>query len=134
MDTGRLTLLFHTIKYLRFKQVYYRFYYMVRNRFFKRSYNLPLQNAVQPLFWANFFLYSDSFYGNGKFVFLNLSQKFESEIDWNFSEYGKLWTYNLNYFDFLNQKNILKEDGLQLIRNHVRQDNVLKDAKEPYPI
>ncbi len=32
------------------------------------------------------------------FNFLNLSHDFENTIDWNFSEYGKLWTYNLDLF------------------------------------
>ena len=47
---------------------------------------------------------------------------------------GKLWTYNLNYFDFLNQENISKEEGLKLIRNYVSKHSQLKDGLEPYPI
>lgn len=134
MDTSRLSLLFHTLKYLRVKQIYYRLYYLVRNRFSEKSYDKPLQNTLQPILWADSFSYSDSFYRGGKFVFLNLSHVFENEINWNFDEYGKLWTYNLNYFDFLNQKNISEEAGLELIYSHIRQNKVLEDAKEAFPI
>ena len=38
----------------------------------------------------------------GTFTFLNRSAHLPV-VDWNYGEYGKLWTYNLNYFDFLNQ-------------------------------
>lgn len=86
------------------------------------------------MFWTDSILYANSFYGEDTFVFLNLSRVFKNGIDWNFSEYGKLWTYNLNYFDFLNQEHIVKQDGLRLIEDHIRQNRVLIDAKEPYPI
>ena len=51
-----------------------------------------------------------------------------------FNQFGKLWTYNLNYFDFLNQENISKENGLRLIQDFINNDAFLKDGKEPYPI
>ena len=42
-----------------------------------------------------------STYKDDKFTILNLSKKFNDKIDWNFSEHGKLWTYNLTYFEYL---------------------------------
>ncbi|MCK5662355.1 MAG: hypothetical protein KAI17_02665, partial [Thiotrichaceae bacterium] len=39
-------------------------------------------------------------YIDDQFTFLNLSHEFEDVIDWNCPAYGKLWTYNLNYFDY----------------------------------
>ncbi|MDA9228159.1 heparinase II/III family protein [Flavobacteriales bacterium] len=56
-----------------------------------------------------------------------------NQVDWNCSKYGKLWTYNLNYFDFLNQKDMSKELGLDLVHKYVKNDSILKDGKEPYP-
>ena len=35
-----------------------------------------------------------------KFTFLNLTHEFAG---WDFNEFGNLWTYNQNYFDWLNQ-------------------------------
>jgi hypothetical protein len=79
-------------------------------------------------------LHSYRSYHNNGFTFLNLEKKFDATINWNYSEYGKLWTYNLTYFDFLHQKDIPMDDGLNLIRNFIMQFNSLKDALEPFPI
>jgi uncharacterized heparinase superfamily protein len=59
---------------------------------------------------------------------------FEDIIGWNYSENGKLWTYNLTYFDFLHQKNMTKNDGLNLINDFIAHANTLRDALEPFPI
>ena len=40
----------------------------------------------------------------------------------------------MNYFDFLNQENISKETGVRLIQDFIKNDALLKDGKEPYPI
>lgn len=134
MDTGKLILLVHTLKYLRFKQIYYRGYYLIRNRFFKKEYKRALSRDLEPLKWQNSFLYTDSYKKDKEFTFLNLKNTFASEIDWNYNAFGKLWTYNLNYFDFLNQQNCSSGEGLNLIREYVTKDAILKDGKEPYPI
>lgn len=51
------------------------------------------------------------------FNFLNLSQSFSQDsLDWSFGDYGMLWTYNLNYFDWLHQPEMSKEQGLETLR------------------
>ncbi|MFK7812758.1 MAG: heparinase II/III family protein [Maribacter sp.] len=134
MDTGKLVLLVHTLKYLRFKQIYYRGYYLICNRFFKKNYKKTLSKATEPLVWNDSFLYTDSYKKDNTFEFLNQPHVFNAQIDWNYNPFGKLWTYNLNYFDFLNQNNISSEEGLSLIEDYVKNDSELKDGKEPYPI
>lgn len=134
MDRSKIALLFHTLKHLRFKQVYFRLFYFLRNRFFKKTYTKPLSKEIVPLNWRDCFLYSNSLISKQKFIYLNTSHKFEDYIDWNFSEYGKLWTYNLNYFDFLNQEDFSTQDGVRLIKNYIKNDDLLIDGKEPYPI
>lgn len=85
--------------------------------------------------WKNGIDHNDSYFKkDNSFTFLNISHCFSDKIDWNFNQFGKLWTYNLNYFDFLNQKNISKETGLQLIHDFIKNEAFLKDGKEPYPI
>ena len=50
------------------------------------------------------------------FNFLNLEQSFSQDsLDWSFGDYGMLWTYNLNYFDWLHQSGISKEQGLKTL-------------------
>ena len=65
---------------------------------------------------------------------MNLEKTFNDEIDWNFSEYGKLWTYNLTYFEYLNQQEITPETGVQLIHDFIRKTGIIKDGLEPFPI
>ncbi|MEM8583203.1 MAG: alginate lyase family protein [Bacteroidota bacterium] len=76
-----------------------------------------------------------SFLGKGRFDFLKISHNFKhtNHIDWNYSGHGKLWTYNLNYFEFLRQKDITLEDGIELIEDWINKSHKLKDAWEPYP-
>lgn len=134
MDRGKLKLLFHTLKYLKRKQIFYRGYYLMRNKLFKPKYNISLPKAVEPTKWEKHeILYSNSF-TNGAFKFLNLSKSFEDNIDWNYNAYGKLWTYNLCYFDFLNQEKGNTLELKQLIADFITKHTSHKDALEPFPI
>ena len=128
---SKIVLLLHTLRYLKLKQIYYRIYYALRNRFFKIKIGNSVICTSRQLNWKHGITAPNSF-NSGAFTFLNLEYKFE-EIDWNYSVYGKLWTYNLNYFDFLNQENISKKDGLTLIYNYIKSESNLKDGLEPYP-
>lgn len=134
MDPHKLVLLIHTLKHLRFRQLYFRGYYLIRNRFFRKDYKKPLNKDIEPLKWKDSFLYTDSFKKENTFEFLNVSNTFNAQIDWNHNVLGKLWTYNLNYFDFLNQATITSEEGVALIQDYIEKDSVLIDGKEPYPI
>jgi hypothetical protein len=59
---------------------------------------------------------------------LNLSKKFDDKIDWNYSGYGKLWTYNLTYFEYLK----VKED-VSLIYDFIANIESVQDGLEPFP-
>lgn len=72
-------------------------------------------------------------YQSGTFNFLNLSHRFD-QIDWNYPEYGMLWTYNLNYFDFLNQDDCSKEEGLRLINDFIDKLQPGSVGLESYPL
>ena len=71
-------------------------------------------------------------YASGTFMFLHQSLHM-TVIDWNYANHGKLWTYNLNYFDFLNQTGLSLDDGLLFVRDFIAQTDSLKDGLEPYP-
>lgn len=134
MDRSKLILLIQTLKYLKLKQVYYQLFYKTRNKFYKKDYTKSLFKETKPLQWKDYFFCQNSFKEENAFAFLNIKHVFRDEIDWDFADYGKLWTYNLNYFDFLNQEKITKELGLVLIKDYITKDKTLKDGKEPYPI
>ncbi len=71
--------------------------------------------------------------GNNTFNFLNQEVKFDSEIDWNYGKNGKLWTYNINYFEFLMQEEISENEGKSLIQNYINSKDKLKDGLESFP-
>ncbi len=133
----KLFRLYHTLKYLKPIQIAYRLYYMIRKRWRNLSgfrYNwtpnfpAPRQLKMIPSI-SNY-----TSYQAGNFVFLNLEKSFSENIDWNYAAYGKLWTYNLNYFEYLHQATITKEVGLDLIHNYIANIAQAKDGLEPFPI
>ena len=83
---------FNTVKYLKFKQIYYRLFYFVRARVrsaisFKsllerrsKSISLKLVGSCD----------SSSCYKNGEFNLLNRSITFKEDVDWNYAVFGKL--------------------------------------------
>lgn len=128
--------LLNTIVYLKKEQIFFRLYYFFRHKFrtnLQWKYPLTIQSKSSLLSLQSS-IYSYTSYKDQNFTFLNRTHTFAPCIDWNFSEYGKLWTYNLCYFDFLNQKSISEKEGLDLIHNFISQSAVLKDALEPFPI
>jgi hypothetical protein len=132
----KLKLLYHTLKYLKFKQIFYRLFYVTRRRlrhWTGFSYPISRPSESSAIFFAPSISTANSYISN-RFTFLNLSHNFEESIDWNFSDLGKLWTYNLNYFDYLNQTAISKAEGLSLINKFIKKTALLKDALEPFPL
>ena len=135
MDFNKIKLLIDTVIHLRTVQIYYRFYYFLRNRLFGYNVKKRIVNDFTPIVWENRIDYDNSYFKKeNSFTFLNIPHSFSDKINWNINQFGKLWTYNLNYFDFLNQENISKETGIRLIQDFIKNDDLLKDGKEPYPI
>jgi Uncharacterized protein conserved in bacteria len=132
----RLSKYYHTLKYLKGKQIIYRIRYL----FYKpalETKNNDLdhereENSVLKLIRS--ISSYPSFLKKDHIQFLNLDHFFEKEIDWNFFGNGKLWTYNLNYFEFLLQPNFSKEKGLYLINHFIDNEFSIKDGMEAYPI
>jgi hypothetical protein len=133
----KLKLYFHTIKYLKPIQIWYRLFYVLRNKL--GLYNLFAKQNFQLIPRTLKFSESISSFPwevkDNTFEFLNQKVSFgKSRINWNYSEFGKLWTYNLNYFEFLTQSNLSKEEGLNYINDYIAQEKILLDGLEPYPI
>lgn len=127
----KLVRLFNTVKYLKVTQVYYRLFYFARNRVRKFTgfkYSFSKESASTSLKLLDS-IESSSAYKDGKFNFLNLSKKLESKIDWNYSKYGKLWTYNLTYFEYLKEK-----EDVSLMYDFIKNISSVKDGLEPFPI
>jgi Heparinase II/III-like protein/Heparinase II/III N-terminus len=134
----KIRLYFNTLKYLRWKQIFYRIFYFARHRWrkllgFKYASELG-QATSHALFLGASIDAFTSYHSNNEFCFLNLKHRFETKIDWEFSDYGKLWTYNLNYFDFLNQIADSKVISFEsLLDDFINELPKLKTAMEPFP-
>lgn len=132
MDSNQLKLYFFTLKNVKLTQLYHQFLYRFSSNFINPILNSKF-NSPSFINLKEGVLNHQRLTKSKYFEFLNLEKTFDV-IDWNFNEYGKLWTYNLNYFDFLHQENISKEEGLKLIQLFCDFKDKHKDAYEPYPI
>lgn len=101
------SLLFHTVRYLQPIQVWYQ----IKSRLFKAKY--VLRDA--PSFFIKKLrenpIPREHCRDGNVFSFVNLKHEFAG---WGFNEFGNLWTYNQNYFDWLNQE-WAAEDGVRWI-------------------
>ncbi|WP_420151635.1 heparinase II/III domain-containing protein [Spirosoma sp.] len=126
---SKIGLLWRTIRCLTIRQIVYQIWNRFRSRprlylprYVPRFYFLTAVGPCKPISWRG-----------DTYTFLNQPVTFLNKVDWNYADYGKLWTYNLNYFDFLNQANVTSETGLSLIRDFIGQTNQLRDGLESYP-
>ena len=135
---SKTALLFNTVRHLKPIQIRYRLKYFIRNRVGKfpslSNGTTISKTSVQNLIFVQSILNRDSYKSDKSFTFLNIEHTFSGIIDWNFPEYGRLWTYNLNYFEYLNQVDISVDEGLMLIDEYIKTIDKNRTGLEPYPI
>ena len=96
---AKLSVYFHTLKYLKFTQVYHR----VLKRFSHPKVHIVKgKRAATVGNWMTQELYSQKFLNETDVEFLNHNGAVHSLNDWNNDKEEKLWLYNLHYFDDLN--------------------------------
>ena len=131
---NKINLYFITIFNLKTIQIFYQVFYRFKKLFKTskdiRKYNYNGINYLNP---DKSYYTNKSFYSNYKFQFLNIQHEFQNCIDWNFNHYGKLWLYNLNYFEFLNQKNIQKNVAENIILDFIDNYSKINEGKDSYP-
>ena len=133
----KLLLIFHTLKYVKPIQIKYQIWYRIKNKFLQinwyKKYDQFETNLLKIENYYSLVLSSNKYIGQNHFEFLNLGFQFENRINWNFNDYGKLWNYNLQYFDYLLDDSILLEDRIDLLKDF--SDQLLKNRikLEPYP-
>jgi hypothetical protein len=116
----KLGLYFRTVRYLKFKQIIFYIYYSIKNKSFR---NNRLVHTTKPVSGGSLrlplLIPSRKIFLNGSITLLDLTKSFNDCIDWNYSGYGKLWNYNLNYFEYLLQKDLEVSVGKKLIKNYI---------------
>ncbi len=73
------------------------------------------------------------FISGDKFTFLNRSAIFKEQPDWSYSANGKLWSYQLESFEFLWQENLEKERKEMFIAGYSEFLLANPAAFDPYP-
>lgn len=70
------------------------------------------------------------------FSFLNESRRFGNQIDWSVPEKGRLWRYNLHYFQYLlTDSRVDPAFGTGLIRDWIDKNPAgTPDAWDPFPV
>jgi uncharacterized heparinase superfamily protein len=99
---NKLVLLFHTIKYLKIKQIYFRLYYRFRKLkplSLEKDLTITLSNQFD---WNGDCYAPQSVFSDETARFLNQTDSISSTSIWNEETKAKLWLYNLHYFDDLN--------------------------------
>ena len=141
MTFNKLKLYYFTIINLKLSQICYRAYYSIRNKFFGRRLvnTIDLNIKTSDLnYLTQFINYPNSFFKEKiTFEFLGKKKSFKSisEIVFDSQDYGELWCYNLNYFDFLNQINnnfqLEKDIIFEWFDRNYKSENIVWD---PYPV
>lgn len=131
-----LSRLFHTLRFLKVKQIRYQIYYRIKRKMFKTKYIPGLYAKGQMLDFQEWIPKRVNYFNASTFDFLNCKKDFEhiSNINWDFEGHGKLWAYNLNYMDYLLMPNLTPTEGNRLLNHFIDQLPQLNNAIEPYPI
>jgi len=129
----KLLLLFHTIRFLKPIQFFWRLRLKLNQLF---SFSVEIKEPVncRDVKLISTVVKYSSFL-DGQFCFLNESRSADLPIDWNNQQASKLWLYNLHYFDYLNQEDIDEPFALDLMIDWVNHNPVgTGNGWEPYTL
>ena len=126
------SLYYHTLKYLKFKQLFYQIFYRVKKKISPPCLKYSKEESRgYPLHLAPFIDKTVSQIGT-EFEFLNQKRVFDG--NWNGAADSRLWAYNLNYMDYLLQSGNTYQNGAQWINRFIDDIQGNKCGIEPYPI
>ena len=131
----KLLLLFHTLKYLRWPQFYFRLYRKIHKPAVTEVFSGTL--APRSKEWVNCPLYNEKLTTDFLATFLSHSKELQLPADWNDESHSKLWVYNLHYFEDLIADNAQEKQAFHLdfLNKWIEQNPVGKgNGWEPYPI
>ena len=130
----KLFLLFNTLRYLKWQQIYFRLVRKIIEPKVTESFQGP--NPQRSMAWKHQRLYGNKIDSQLEACFLNHTKKLDLPADWNNESPSKLWVYNLHYFEDLLSNNAEEKHNLhlQLLNSWVDQNPVgYGNAWEPYP-
>lgn len=127
MKTPDVLYLLNTLKFLRPIQLFYQVGYRIKRIAYVRYSVVSPPSLLLCTSWID---KPQSYYAN-YFSFLNIDKSFAS---WNDKSNGNLWSYNLNYMDWLNQDDMTIDEGSRWINRFIDEIGGNKVGLDPYPI
>ncbi len=130
----KLFLLFNTLRYLKWQQIYFRLVRRLIKPKVTESFQGPKPKRSKT--WEHLPLYGNKIDSQLETCFLNHTKKLDLPGDWNNESPSKLWVYNLHYFEDLLSDNAEEKRNfhLQLLKSWVDQNPVgYGNGWEPYP-
>lgn len=130
----RFLLLFNTLRYLKWQQIYFRLARQLFKPKVTEKYLGP--NPIRPKNWQHLMIYKNKLNHKLEASFLNHTKKLNLPTDWNRELPSKLWVYNLHYFEDLLSENAKEKQNfhLDLLNTWVDQNPVgYGNGWEPYP-
>jgi uncharacterized heparinase superfamily protein len=130
---NKVSKIFHTLKYLKFEQFYYRALY----KFTKPKIVNPVASGVNSFYWNGPCLFKQSIFESYKVSFLNEVGVVEKNTDWNSHVHAKLWLYNLHYFDDLSSVTYQERESIHysFINRWIEENPpCFGNGWEPYPL
>ncbi len=130
----KFRLLFHTVKYLKITQILYQLKYRMKKSKTLVYVKEDVKNSISFLNFRDLPPVYQTYLGGYVFVFLNQIIKFDSSVNWNIQKNGKLWNYNLQYANYLLQKDISFDEKKALIESMYDWLYTGKLPLEAYPV
>ena len=124
---------FHTVKYLKFSQLYYR---ILKRFIHPKVHSLEGVIATHRDSYIFHPLCGQKIFSNNIVRFLNQDGKVDVSSDWNDETKAKLWLYNLHYFDDLSAfgAHSRKDIQIEFISKWINENPApLGNGWEPYP-
>ena len=130
----KFKLTFHTVRYLKFSQIFNR----LKRQYANQTINISPAPSVSliPRKPRSFVMGPIRMLAENRFEFLNVTKDIIEIEDWNQPSQDKLWLYNLHYFDDLNSINANQRTNWHnsLIERWVNDNPIgYGNGWEPYP-
>lgn len=123
-------LLFNTVKYLKWTQIWHRILFRLYRP--KPDFSPAPDRNTGCVFTVAFPRMPECCLGKDTFIFLNEKESFSG---WNDNSRNKLWLYNLHYFDWLRQANLPEEEGNYWIEKWIDENPApAGNGWEPYTL
>jgi uncharacterized heparinase superfamily protein len=130
----KLLLLFNTLRYLKWQQIYFRLVRKLIKPKVTESFQGSKPKGSKK--WHHMTLYDNKVDSQLEACFLNHTKKLDLPADWNNESPSKLWVYNLHYFEDLLSDNSEEKHNFhsELLNKWVDQNPVgYGNGWQPYP-